>query len=133
MKDEFEIIKNHPEIGATILNNPENQLLKMANEIAHYHHEKLDGQGYPRGLTGKDIPKSARIVAIADVFDALVSERIYKSSLSLEEVRKFFEENKGTHFDPDLTALFLENFDTFIKIFNDISSIKGEDMSKILF
>jgi len=132
-REEFEVIKNHPEIGAAILNNPENQLLQMANEIAHYHHEKIDGKGYPTGISGEKIPKSARIVAIADVFDALLSERSYKASLSKKEVKECLTENKGTHFDSELVDLFLDHFDIFIKIYEEISSIKGEDISKVLF
>jgi len=88
-------------------------------EIAGGHHEKFDGTGYPLGLKGDDIPVSARIVAIADVFDALVSQRVYKDSWSNEEIIKFFKKEKGKHFDPLLVILFLNNFERFTLLFNN--------------
>ena len=131
--EEFEVIRNHPVIGANILRNPENRILEMAHEIALYHHEKWNGKGYPKGLAEKKIPKAARIAAIADVFDALLSGRSYKSPFQLEKVRKIFEEEKAKHFDHDIVNLLLKNFDTFTKIFEDINSMKGEDISNNLF
>lgn len=104
--DEFETIKAHPQIGAKILDNPDSELLTMAREIALYHHEKWDGSGYPHGLAGDDIPLVARIAAIADVFDALVSERPYKKSWTVADAVNLFEEQKGFHFDPQVVDAF---------------------------
>ena len=131
--EEFEVIKSHSTIGGIILKNPDNQLLEMANKIALYHHEMWDGQGYPEGLVGEEITKAARIVAVADVFDALMSKRTYKPPLSQEKVRKIIEEKKGNHLDHEIAASLLENFDTFVKIFKEVSSMESEDISNNLF
>jgi len=114
--EEFTVMKAHSKIGEAILAKSNKPLIQMASEIAGGHHEKYDGSGYPRGLKAQDIPLSARIVAIADVFDALCSKRVYKDAWSLEKIKDFFEENSGSHFDPKLVFLFLENIDTFIQI-----------------
>lgn len=117
--DEYDTIKNHTLIGESILSNSDKPLIQLAAEIAGGHHEKYDGSGYPRGLKGEDIPISARIVTIADVFDALISMRVYKDAWSDEEVKSYFLEHRAKHFDPMLTDLFLENFDHFLKIFKN--------------
>ncbi len=104
--DEFAVIKGHPEIGAKILENPDSELLKVARQVALFHHEKWDGSGYPHGLKGEEIPLSARIAALADVFDALVSERPYKRGWSMEATLQLFEEQKGLHFDPHVVEAF---------------------------
>ncbi len=117
--DEYEVMKNHTRIGQSILSNSDKPLIQLASEIAGGHHEKFDGTGYPLGLKGDDIPVSARIVAIADVFDALVSQRVYKDSWSNEEIIKFFKKEKGKHFDPLLVILFLNNFERFTLLFNN--------------
>ena len=114
--EEFTIMKAHSRIGESILAKSNKPLIQMAYEIAGGHHEKYDGSGYPRGLKGDEIPLSARIVAIADVFDALCSKRVYKSAWSIKEIEEFFRENSASHFDPELTSLFLENIDDFFKI-----------------
>ena len=116
--DEYEIMKNHTRIGQSILSNSDKPLIQLASEIAGGHHEKFDGTGYPLGLKGEDIPISARIVAIADVFDALISQRVYKDSWSNEEIIEFFKKEKGNHFDPLLITLFLNNFERFTLLFN---------------
>ncbi|SEF91252.1 HD domain-containing phosphohydrolase [Oceanospirillum linum] len=105
-EEEFETIKDHPGIGARILDNPDSELLRVAREIALYHHEKWDGTGYPAGLTGEDIPLSARIASLADVFDALVSERPYKQAWTVPEAISLFEEQKSKHFDPNVVNAF---------------------------
>ncbi|MBB1487389.1 HD-GYP domain-containing protein [Oceanospirillum sediminis] len=105
-EDEFEVIKSHPAIGGRILDNPDSELLKVAREVALYHHEKWDGSGYPHGLKGDDIPLVARIAALADVFDALVSVRPYKKAWSVEDALNLFEEQKGKHFDPQIVEAF---------------------------
>lgn len=117
--EEYEIMKNHTLIGQSILSNSDKPLIQLASEIAGGHHEKFDGTGYPLGLKGNDIPLSARIVAIADVFDALVSKRVYKDSWSHERIINFFNEEKGKHFDPLLVTLFLNNFDRFTLLYNN--------------
>ena len=105
--EEMTIMKTHSEIGHRILSKSQTPLFKMAADIALYHHEKWDGSGYPQALKGKDIPESARIVAIADVFDALTIERPYKRPWSMDKAFSFIEQQAGSHFDPELATLFL--------------------------
>ncbi len=106
--EEFEVMKSHPVIGEKILANSKSKLVQMAQKIALSHHEKWDGSGYPQGLSGSNIPLSARIVTIVDVFDALIHKRIYKKSLSVEGAIQIMAEGRGKHFDPTLFDLFLE-------------------------
>ncbi|MFW5823469.1 MAG: HD domain-containing phosphohydrolase [Marinobacter sp.] len=114
--EEWEIMKTHAEIGARLLDGNDSELLTMAREIALSHHEKWDGSGYPAGLAGEDIPLSGRIAALADVFDALTSERPYKRAWPLDEAVALIRENRGKHFDPALTDLFLADVDSFVAI-----------------
>ena len=86
----------------------------MATDIATYHHERWDGTGYPRGLAGEAIPLSARIMAIADVFDALISARCYKKAMPTEQAFAIIQEEAGTHFDPLIAKVFLDHRDEFI-------------------
>ena len=104
--EEFDVMKSHPEIGAEILGDSQVPLLKMARTVALHHHEKWDGSGYPFGLKEEDIPIEARIVAMADVFDALTSERPYKKAWTVEAALDYQKEQKGRHFDPTLVDLF---------------------------
>ena len=104
--EEFAIMKRHPEIGAEILGESDVQLLRLARSVALHHHEKWDGSGYPFGLKGNSIPVEARIVALADVFDALTSERPYKKAWTVEAAMEYVEEQSGRHFDPRLVELF---------------------------
>lgn len=104
--EEWEEMKRHTQYGAEIIGDEDNDLLRMAAEIAITHHEKWDGSGYPRGLQGEDIPINGRIVAIADVFDALTSERPYKKAWSIEDAISYIKDNSGRHFDPDLVPIF---------------------------
>jgi len=106
--DEREIMQTHTTIGANILSGSDNELLKMAREIALSHHEKWDGTGYPRRLAGADIPQAARIVAITDVFDALTSQRPYKKAWTVDEALQFMNANAARHFDPQLLQSFVE-------------------------
>jgi len=106
--EEFTVMKGHAEIGYRILVGSEATPLKMAATIAHTHHEKWDGNGYPRGLAGEDIPLYGRIAAIADVFDALTSARPYKPAWKLEDALTLMRQNRGTHFDPNLIDVFFE-------------------------
>jgi response regulator RpfG family c-di-GMP phosphodiesterase len=113
---EWEIMKTHAQLGYEMLKHSNRKILKAAAIVAKEHHEKWDGSGYPNGLKGEDIHIFGRITAIADVFDALGSERCYKKAWPLEEIKSFFQENKGSHFDPKLVDLFFENIDEFIFI-----------------
>ena len=105
--EEFEVIKKHPEIGAKIIGEHDAEVLKMAKQIALWHHEKWNGQGYPHGLSGADIPVVARIVAIVDVFDALTCVRPYKRAWPVEDALALIEKEAGQHFDPELAKMFL--------------------------
>ena len=105
--EEMDIMKGHALIGYQILSNSDAPLFQLAAEVAHYHHEKWDGSGYPNGLSGEDIPQSARIVAIADVFDALTMKRPYKKPWSIEDAFNELRKNAGSHFDPRLVDVFL--------------------------
>lgn len=110
--EEMDVMKKHPVFGSSIveriLHSSEDEEFKnIAQNIAHYHHEKWDGSGYPEGLKGEEIPLEARIMALADVFDALVSKRVYKENLGFEETFSIIEESSGSHFDPDLCREFL--------------------------
>lgn len=114
--DEMTIMRRHCEFGAEILGMDDNPLLQLSRSIALTHHEKWDGSGYPNSLSGEDIPLEGRITAIADVFDALTSERPYKKAWDVEDAANFIQENSGSHFDPNLAALFDRVFDDVLKI-----------------
>ena len=112
-REEYEIVKKHPENSAKIIEQAltgieDERLMKIAKNIALYHHERMDGKGYPCGLCGKDIPLEARIMAIADVYDALVSERCYKAPMDAREAYITIEESMGTQFDISLNKYFIE-------------------------
>lgn len=104
--EEWTIMQTHATIGADILSGHDSELMRMAKEIAIYHHEKWDGSGYPNGLSGNDIPLTGRIVAISDVFDALTSERPYKKAWPVEEAVDEITRSAEQHFDPDLVEVF---------------------------
>lgn len=112
--EEFEIMKIHAVKGADIVAGllddveDDKEFVKIAKNVAHYHHEKWNGSGYPEGLSGESIPLEARIMALADVFDALVSVRCYKEQMSFDEAFKIIEESLGSHFDPELGRIFLQ-------------------------
>ncbi len=121
--EEFEVMKQHAEIGAQALSTAEKQLgsnsfLQLAKEIALTHHEKWDGSGYPRQLKGEEIPLSGRLMAVADVYDALISERIYKKAFSHEKAKSIIVEGSGRHFDPQVVDAFLSLEEEFIQIAN---------------
>ncbi len=116
--EEFAIMKQHAVIGYEVLNTSSSPLLKVAAETAHTHHEKFDGTGYPRGLKGSDIPLFGRIVAVADVFDALTSERPYKKAWSVEDASQMLKEGSGRHFDPDCVTAFFKDFEQVMAIKN---------------
>lgn len=114
--DEWTVMRRHTVIGATILSGGSSKYLETGAEIALSHHEKWDGSGYPRGLSGVEIPLSGRICAIADVFDALTTKRPYKHALSNERSLEIMAAGRGKHFDPELYDLFVANFDGVLEI-----------------
>jgi len=115
-EDEWKVMRKHPAIGAGIIGRHEHPLLHTARIVALTHHEKWDGSGYPRGLAGEAIPLCGRIVAIADVFDALLSERPYKKAWPVEQAVKFLRDNAGSHFDPRLVELFIGCLPEVLKV-----------------
>lgn len=115
---EFQVMKKHTDLGFQLLNKLDKPLIKMAATIAHEHHEKYNGTGYPVGLVGEHIAIEARIVSLVDVFDALSTRRIYKEPWADEAIIEYLIEHKGTQFDPELVDLFLENIDEIIRIRN---------------
>ncbi|MFN3594308.1 MAG: HD domain-containing phosphohydrolase [Thiobacillaceae bacterium] len=114
--EEWAIMQTHARIGADLLDGHPAPLLQMARDIALTHHEKWDGSGYPDGRVGEAIPLVGRIVAVADVFDALTSARPYKPAWPLERALDYLSEQRGRHFDPRLVDLFLGNLDAFLAI-----------------
>ncbi|RLL53319.1 HD domain-containing protein [Mariprofundus sp. EBB-1] len=120
-QEEFEIMKTHPQIGADALSIAEedlgtNSFLTFAREISLTHHEKWDGSGYPAGLSGDAIPCSGRLMAVADVYDALISKRVYKPGFSHEKAKAVILEGRGTHFDPDIVDAFIAAEEAFCVI-----------------
>ena len=123
-EEEFEYIKIHPQKGYDIVDTifsglDDKRLLEVSENIALYHHEKYDGSGYPKGLKGEEIPLEARIMAIADVYDALVSKRVYKKPMPHEEAYKVIKDSMGTHFDPSLEACFDKAFPEICRYYSD--------------
>jgi len=120
--DEWRIMKTHAKLGSDAIEHAEEvsdrpvAFLVLAKEIAHWHHERWDGSGYPDGLVGDAIPISARLMAVADVFDALISRRTYKEPITFEETRRIISAERGRQFDPDMTDAFIDNFDEFVEI-----------------
>ncbi len=114
--DEFEIVKTHSTIGYEILSRAGGDLFDLAALIAHEHHERWDGGGYPRGIGGESIALEARIVAVVDVFDALSHDRVYKKAWDMDRVLDFLGEERGAQFDPQVVDMFLENSRALIDI-----------------
>ena len=113
-EEEWEVMKKHTVIGAEILRGSDAEFIHRAEVIALTHHEEWDGSGYPRGLQGTEIPLAGRIVAIADVFDALTSKRPYKTPHSVDESLSTIMEKSGTHFDPDVVDAFFAVMDEIL-------------------
>ncbi|MDC7689808.1 HD domain-containing phosphohydrolase [Vogesella indigofera] len=116
--EEFDVMKTHPTRGAEFLQGSELPLLRMAYDIAQGHHEKFDGTGYPQGLQGETIPLAARIVAVADVFDALTSARPYKPAWEVARALDFMESQRGLHFDPQVLDAFLASLEEVLEVHN---------------
>ncbi len=120
--EEWEIMKTHAVIGAKAIERAEEdverpvEFLTLAKEIAHWHHERWDGTGYPDGLSGDQIPVSARLMALADVFDALISQRVYKAPIPFPEARDIIVEQRGLHFDPAVVDAFIAEYETFVAV-----------------
>ncbi|MBP8310774.1 MAG: HD domain-containing protein [Burkholderiaceae bacterium] len=138
-REEFEIMKTHAALGGNALNRAMGEagnemrtaqarmapttgaedpleFLQVARDIAQGHHEKWDGSGYPAGLSGDAIPVGARLMALADVFDALISRRVYKPAFPADEVRRIIVQGRGSQFDPDIVDAFLARLDDFLEI-----------------
>ncbi|WP_298845729.1 HD-GYP domain-containing protein, partial [Clostridium sp.] len=135
--EEFNIMKTHTLIGKKILGNSNQDIVKIGCEVALGHHEKWDGSGYPLGLMGNNIPLSARIVAITDVFDALANDRVYKKAYPIETCIKILKEDRNKHFDGELVDLFLSKIDTILR-YKDIldlkfKQVKNEDIFTVIF
>ncbi len=124
--EEWDIMKTHSRLGADAIARAVADMhepvdfLSCAGQIALHHHERWDGSGYPDGLAGAAIPLPARLMAVADVFDALISRRVYKEPIALDDVRRIMSEQRGRHFDPDLLDLFLEGYDEFCGIAREL-------------
>lgn len=114
--EEFEVMKGHSRLGYELLKDSASEIMQAGAQVALTHHEKFDGTGYPRGLKGGEIPIFGRIVAVADVFDALTSERPYKKAWPLEDACRFLEDGRGKHFDPLCVEAFLAEWERIIDI-----------------
>ncbi len=127
---EFEVMKTHTTLGARTLaaaveRFPYAPFLRMAHDIAAYHHERFDGSGYPEGLAGEEIPLAARIMALADVYDALISKRVYKEAFSVDIAHSIILQESGSHFDPDLVEIFDRCYDQFSEIQEEYAPSAG--------
>ena len=127
--EEFDVMKKHTIVGGKLLERAftsDKKVGDIAKEIALYHHERWDGKGYPEGLEGEAIPIHARIVAIVDVFDALINKRIYKEKWSLEDIEKYLEDGASKQFDPKLVRLFIKNINCFVNVLQKYGSDEYE-------
>jgi len=128
-EEEVRIMRTHCTIGANILAYSKAEVLKVAEQIAISHHEKWDGTGYPLGLAGEDIPLVGRIVGIADVFDALTSQRPYRGPYSIEVAIDIITKERGRHFDPRVVDVFLENIDEVLREKEEVNSTQNMVLS----
>ena len=142
---EWAVMKTHAALGADAIEQAEHdgfadddaaagqpvEFLRIAKEIARWHHEMWDGHGYPDGLAGEAIPLSARLMALADVFDALISRRVYKEPMSFERARGVIEGGRGRHFDPDIVDAFLAGYDDFVAIAERFSDSEAAVLAKL--
>ncbi len=129
--EEWRIMQTHTTLGADAIEKAERSInsqvdfLVVAKEIARWHHEKWDASGYPDGLAGEAIPVSARLMAVADVFDALISKRVYKPALHYDQAREIVVQGRGSHFDPDVVDAFLATYDRFVAIAESYADAAG--------
>jgi response regulator RpfG family c-di-GMP phosphodiesterase len=126
-KDEWIIMQTHAQLGYNMLKTSNKKILQAAATVANEHHEKWDGSGYPKGLSGENIHLYGRITAVADVFDALGSERVYKKAWVLDDILELFKNESGKHFEPKLIDLFLNNLDKFLKIRDKFIDVKEDN------
>ncbi len=122
-EEERKIMNTHAQLGFEMLNSSNRPLLKMAATVAYEHHEKWNGTGYPRGLKEEEIHVYGRITALADVFDALGSSRVYKEAWDDERIFKMFKEERGEHFEPKLIDIFFEHLDEFLEVRSKLTDI----------
>ena len=132
-EEEFGVMKNHVTIGAKIVAGSKSQSLQFAGLIAVSHHEKWNGDGYPNELSGEKIPLVGRIVALADVFDALTSRRPYKDPYPIETACDIIRKERCRHFDPNVVDVFLDNIDEIIKIKNEVDSLENMSLSDFTY
>lgn len=125
-EEEWAVMKRHPQMGAEIIGDTQSPLLQMAKKIALTHHEKWNGSGYPHGLTGEDIPLPGRIVAIADVFDALTTERPYKKAWSIPDALELLKKESAVHFDPALVEMFFKIQPAVLEIRDQFSEVTAK-------
>jgi putative two-component system response regulator len=145
--EEFVVMQTHSAIGGEAIETAIQQVvaaagdevlpkafdfLKVASEIAYYHHEKWDGSGYPKGLKGDEIPVSARLMALADVFDALSCSRVYKAPYSIEETIQIILEGRGSHFDPDVVDAFTLCREQFIHVAKDLADHEAQSETHLI-
>lgn len=123
-EEERKIMDTHAQLGYEMLKHSNRSLLKAASIVAYEHHEKYNGTGYPNKIKGEDIHIYGRITALADVFDALGSDRVYKKAWDDEKIFNLFKEERGEHFDPKLIDIFFENLDQFLEIRNTLKDIE---------
>lgn len=123
-------MRTHPELGHRSLMRAEHlagvrddEVLTLAREIIYTHHERWDGTGYPRGLRGEDIPRSGRVVALVDVYDALVSDRPYRKAMRHEKAVELISQGRGTHFDPDVVDAFLECHEDMHRLYSGAQGV----------
>jgi response regulator RpfG family c-di-GMP phosphodiesterase len=133
--EEYEEMKQHAAKGAVIVRRvlsgmDDEELVNVVANVAHYHHEKWNGQGYPTGLKGEEIPVEARIMALADVFDALVSKRYYKDAYSYDDAFKIIEESIGSHFDPELGRIFLSVRPKLEELYDRYALENGDELRR---
>ena len=119
--EEFKVITQHTEIGYRILAGSDSELLKVAALIAWTHHERFDGTGYPRGLKGETIPLEGRITAIADNFDALTTQRVYKPAYDFDHAKELMLKERGKHFDPELLDIFFDSMEEITRIYDQFA------------
>jgi HD-GYP domain-containing protein (c-di-GMP phosphodiesterase class II) len=122
-EEEFKVMQSHTDIGYGLLKNSSRKILKTAAILAYQHHEKWNGKGYPQGLKAEEIHIYGRITAIADVFDALGSERVYKAAWELDRILNLFKEERGHHFDPQIVDVFMEQLPKIIKVRDEYTDI----------
>lgn len=130
--DEFEIMKTHSQIGYDILSGSASELAKTAAVIAWTHHEKVDGSGYPRGLAGDEIPLEGRIAAVADVFDALTTDRVYRKAFNLPETLTIMREGRDTHFEAAIVDVLFDHLDEVLTLKSELDEMPAEKSFKQL-